>query len=145
MDILYVFTFVLIIVLCALTFVIVTERRDARKERLEEERIRNCTHKSGYTVLKIFGHPDFRECNECGRVFGMSGEEVSRKYLKHLEDKSVELFRNSERKQICLSLPFESFKKLYILSVERKMTMDDMIVEMIDNFKIEYHEGNREV
>ena len=44
-------------------------KRDERKEKAEDERIRNCKHRNGFTIVKVFGHPDLRECVDCGSIF----------------------------------------------------------------------------
>ena len=110
--------------------------RNEREEKAEEERKRDCKHRNGFTILKVFGHPDLKECNDCGRVFEMDGSEVSRRYLDRLLDDTDEWIENSDGgRELKIYLTREQFRKIYRISMERKMTMDDMIRELIDGLK----------
>lgn len=109
--------------------------KNRKKEKALEERIRTCKHQNGFTVLKVFGYPDIRECNDCGRVFEQNGEEISRRYLNRLLDNTEDWIENADdwrELKICLSR--ESFRRLYSLSVEKKKTIDDMIADLIDGY-----------
>lgn len=109
--------------------------KNEKKEQAEKKRIENCKHQNGFTVLKVFGYPDIRECNDCGRVFEMNGEEISRRYLNRLLDDMEDWIDNADEwRELKISLTRESFRKLYAISVEKKKTMDDVIAELIDDY-----------
>lgn len=115
-------------------------KRKDRKSRLEEhreqERIASCTHPRGFTVVKIFGHPDLRKCRNCGRIFELSGEEVDPDYLEDFIENSDQWIENSDGgRELKIYLTREQFRKIYRISMERKMTMDDMIGKLIDGLK----------
>lgn len=40
-------------------------------------------------------------------------------------------------KEVRLTLPYETFQKLYYLSKVKQTTMDDLVAELIDNSRIE--------
>lgn len=109
--------------------------KNEKKEKAEEERINQCKHENGFTILKVFGYPDIRECNDCGRLFEQDGEEISRRYLNRLLDNTEEWIDNADGwRKLRIYLTHDSFRKLYALSVGKKKTMDDMIAEMIENY-----------
>ena len=110
--------------------------KEEKKEKSEEDRINNCKHQNGYTILKIFGYPDIRECNDCGRLFEQNGEEISRSYFNRLSDNTEDWIDNAKPwLEMKIGISRDSFRKLYALSVEMKKTMDDVISEMIDNYQ----------
>ena len=109
--------------------------KNEKKEQAEKKRIENCKHKNGFTVLKVFGYPDIRECNDCGRVFEMNGEEISRRYLNRLLDDMEDWIDNADEwRELKICLSRDCFRKLYALSVEKKKTMDDMVAELVDDY-----------
>lgn len=109
--------------------------KNEKKEQAEKERTRTCKHQNGFTVLKVFGYPDIRECNDCGRVFEQNGEEISRRYLNRLLDNTEDWIDNADGwREMKICIPRESFRKLYALAVEKRKTMDDVVAELIDNY-----------
>lgn len=112
--------------------------KQEKKDRAAAQRRSDCKHIGGFTVLKVFGHPDIRECRDCGRVFETSGEEISRRYLERLLEDTEEWLENSDGgRELKVYLSREQFRKLYRISMERKMPMDDMIGELIDKYRNE--------
>ena len=111
------------------------DRKNEKADKAERKRIAECTHPHGFLTVKVFGHPDLKECMDCGRIFELDGSEVDRESVNRLLDVTADVFSGDERKQVNLSLPYDTFRKLYLLSMERKMTMDDMAAEMMDNYK----------
>lgn len=106
-----------------------------KKKKIERGRINNCKHQNGFTVLKVFGYPDLRECNDCGRVFEQNGEEISRRYLNRLLDNTEDWIENTDEwRELKICLSRDCFRKLYALSVEKKKTMDDMVAELVDDY-----------
>ena len=66
----------------------------------------------------------------------MNGSEVSRRYIDRLLDDMDEWIENSDgERELKIYLTREQFRKIYRISMERKMTMDDMIGELIDGLK----------
>ena len=109
--------------------------KNEKKEQAEKKRIENCKHQNGFTVLKVFGYPDIRECNDCGRVFEQNGEEISRRYLNRLLDNTEDWIENTDEwRELKICLSRDCFRKLYALSVEKKKTMDDMVAELVDDY-----------
>ena len=111
------------------------DRKNEKADKAERKRIAECTHPHGFLTVKVFGHPDLKECVDCGRIFELDGSEVDRESVNRLLDVTADVFSGDERKQVNLPLPYDTFRKLYLLSMERKMTMDDMAAEMMDNYK----------
>ena len=111
------------------------DRRNEKTNKAERRRIAECTHSHGYLTVKVFGHPDLKECVDCGRIFELNGAEVDRESASRILDVTADVFSGGDRKQVTLSLPYDTFRKLYLLSMQRKMTMDDMIGELMDNYK----------
>ena len=111
------------------------DRRNEKADKAERRRIAECTHSHGFLTVKVFGHPDLKKCVDCGRIFELDGAEVDRESASRILDVTADVFSGGERKQVTLSLPYDTFRKLYLLSMERKMTMDDMVAEMMDNYK----------
>lgn len=111
------------------------DRKNEKADKAERRRIAECTHPHGFLTVKVFGHPDLKECVDCGRIFEFDGAEVDRESANRILDVTADVFNGGERKQVTLSLPYDTFRKLYLLSMQRKMTMDDMVAEMMDNYK----------
>ena len=111
------------------------DRRNEKADKAECRRIAECTHSHGFLTVKVFGHPDLKKCVDCGRIFELDGAEVDRESVYRILDVTADVFSGGERKQVTLSLPYDTFRKLYLLSMERKMTMDDMIGKLIDGLK----------
>lgn len=111
------------------------DRRNEKADKAERRRISECTHSHGFLTVKVFGHPDLKKCVDCGRIFELDGAEVDRESVGRILDVTADVFSGGERKQVTLSLPYDTFRKLYLLSMQRKMTMDDMAAEMMDNYK----------
>ena len=66
----------------------------------------------------------------------MDGSEVSRRYLDRLLDDTDEWIENSDGgRELKIYLTREQFRKIYRISMERKMIMDDMIGKLIDGLK----------
>ena len=113
------------------------EKRETElEERQEQERKASCEHSHGFTIVKVFGHPDLRECVDCGRIFDENGEEVDPDYLEDFIANADRWIENSDGgRELKIYLSREQFRKIYRISMERKMTMDDMIGELIDELK----------
>lgn len=110
------------------------DRKNEKADKAERRRIAECTHPHGFLTIKVFGHPDLKECVDCGRIFELDGAEVNRESANRILDVTADVFNGGERKQVTLSLPYDTFRKLYLLSMQQQATMDDVIAEMIDNY-----------
>lgn len=111
------------------------ERKLELEEQEEKERIASCTHPKGFTVVKIFGHPDLRKCRTCDRIFEMTGEEVDQDYFENFIEDTDRWIKSSDGgNEIRIWLPRSTFRKLYELSAKKQKTMDDVIIEMIENY-----------
>lgn len=110
------------------------DRKNEKADKAERRRIAECTHPHGFLTIKVFGHPDLKECVDCGRIFELDGAEVDRESANRILDVTADVFNGGERKQVTLSLPYDIFRKLYLLSMQQRATMDDVIAEMIDNY-----------
>ena len=110
------------------------DRRNEKADKADRKRIAECTHPHGFLTVKVFGHPDLKECVDCGRIFGLDGAEVDRKSVSLLLDLTADVFSGGGRKQVPLSLPYDTFKKLYLVSMQKQVTLDDMAEEMIDSY-----------
>ena len=110
------------------------DRKNEKADKAERRRIAECTHPHGFLTIKVFGHPDLKECVDCGRIFELDGAEVDRESANRILDVTADVFNGGERKQVTLSLPYDTFRKLYLLSMQQQATMDDVIAEMIDNY-----------
>lgn len=134
MEFACIITVFLFLVGCIALFFHYQSRKEEKREEQARQRIITCNHPNGFRVLKIFGHPDMKECVDCGRIFEQDGTEVDLEYVEHLRSWMEQLVSNDGRKQVSLSLPFESFQKLYLLSMQHQITMDDMAAEIIENY-----------
>lgn len=110
------------------------DRKNEKADKAERRRIAECTHPHGFLTIKVFGHPDLKECVDCGRIFELDGAEVDRESANRILDVTADVFNGGERKQVTLSLPYDTFRKLYELSAKKQKTMDDVIIEMIENY-----------
>ena len=110
------------------------DRKNEKADKAERRRIAECTHPHGFLTIKVFGHPNLKECVDCGRIFELDGAEVDRESANRILDVTADVFNGGERKQVTLSLPYDTFRKLYLLSMQQQATMDDVIAEMIDNY-----------
>ena len=115
-------------------------RKEKRKTELEErqelERKASCAHSHGYLTVKVFGHPDLKECVDCGRIFELDGTEVDLDYLEDFIENTDRRIENSDGgRELKIYLTREQFRKIYRISMERKITMDDMIGKLIDGLK----------
>lgn len=113
------------------------DRRNEKADKAERKRKAECTHPHGYLTIKMFGHPDLKECVDCGRIFEADGSEVNKESVHLLLDLTADVFNGGGRKQVTLSLPYATFKKLYLVSMQKQVTLDDMAEEMIDSYKEE--------
>ena len=112
------------------------KRKTELEERQEQERKASCAHSHGYLTIKVFGHPDLKECVDCGRIFELDGTEVDLDYLEDFIENTDRWIENSDGgRELKIYLTREQFRKIYRISMERKMTMDDMIGELIDGLK----------
>ena len=110
------------------------DRQNEKADKAERRRIAECTHPHGFLTIEVFGHPDLKECVDCGRIFELDGAEVDRESANRILDVTSDVFNGGERKQVTLSLPYDTFRKLYELSAKKQKTMDDVIIEMIENY-----------
>ena len=112
------------------------DRRNEKADKAERRRIAECTHSHGFLTVKVFGHPDLKKCVDCGRIFELDGTEVDLDYLEDFIENTDRWIENSDGgRELKIYLTREQFRKIYRISMERKMTMDDMIGELIDGLK----------
>ena len=112
------------------------KRKTELEERQEQERKASGAHSHGYLTVKVFGHPDLKECVDCGRIFELDGTEVDLDYLEDFIENTDRWIENSDgERELKIYLTREQFRKIYRISMERKMTMDDMIGKLIDGLK----------
>jgi hypothetical protein len=84
----------------------------------------------------VFGYPDLKKCVDCGRIFELDGTEVDLDYLEDFIENTDRWIENSDGgRELKIYLTREQFRKIYRISMERKMTMDDMIGKLIDGLK----------
>ena len=134
MGFIYFTAAVLVIVIGIAILACYLDRRNEKTDKAERRRIAECTHPNGFLTVKIFGHPDLKECVDCGRIFELDGSEVDRESVNRLLDLTSDVFSGGGRKQVTLSLPYDIFKKLYLVSIQKQVTLDDMAKEMIDSY-----------
>ena len=134
MGFIYFTAAVLVIVIGIAILACYLDRRNEKTDKAERRRIAECTHPHGFLTVKIFGHPDLKECVDCGRIFELDGSEVDRESVNRLLDLTSDVFSGGGRKQVTLSLPYDIFKKLYLVSIQKQVTLDDMAEEMIDSY-----------
>ena len=109
------------------------KRKTELEERQEQESKASCAHSHG---VKVFGHPDLKECVDCSRIFELDGTVVDLDYLEDFIENTDRWIENSDGgRELKIYLTREQFRKIYRISMERKMTMDDMIGKLIDGLK----------
>ena len=107
------------------------DRRNEKADKAERRRIAECTHSHGFLTVKVFGHPDLKKCVDCERIFELDGTEVDLDYLEDFIENTDRWIENSDGgRELKIYLTREQFRKIYRISMERKMTMDDMVAEM---------------
>ena len=112
------------------------DRRNEKADKAERRRIAECTHSHGFLTVKVFGHPDLKKCVDCGRIFELDGTEVDLDYLEDFIENTDRWIENSDGgRELKIYLTREQFRKIYRISMERKITMDDMIGKLIDGLK----------
>jgi hypothetical protein len=112
------------------------DRRNEKADKAERRRIAECTHSHGFLTVKVFGYPDLKKCVDCGRIFELDGTEVDLDYLEDFIENTDRWIENSDGgRELKIYLTREQFRKIYRISMERKMTMDDMIGKLIDGLK----------
>ena len=137
MTFLYITAALLVFVVGMAILATYMDRRNEKADKAERRRIAECTHPHGFLTVKVFGHPDLKECVDCGRIFEADGSEVDRESVNLLLDLTADVFNGGGRKQVTLSLPYATFRKLYLVSMQKQVTLDDMAEEMIDSYKEE--------
>ena len=134
MEFACIMTVFLFLVGCIALFFHYQSRMKEKREEQARQRIVTCNHPNGFRVLKIFGHPDLRKCRTCDRIFEMTGEEVDQDYFEDFIEDTDRWIKSSDGgNEIRISLPRSTFCKLYELSAKKQKTMDDVIIEMIEN------------
>lgn len=134
MEFACIMTVFLFLVGCIALFFHYQSRKKEKREEQARQRIVTCNHPNGFRVLKIFGHPDLRKCRTCDRIFEMTGEEVDQDYFEDFIEDTDRWIKSSDGgNEIRIWLPRSTFCKLYELSAKKQKTMDDVIIEMIEN------------